>query len=105
MQIRKSCIEQEQEIAVLKNDVASSNNKQSQLIKSTEQLKDKLLVSTNQFLESSNRNMTLEITIVDLKQENQLMLEELCKVRFMFFFLCMICMSFDFECKCHIHSL
>ena len=86
MQIRKSCIEQEQEIAVLKNHVASSNNKQSKLIESTEQLKDKLLVSKNQFLESSNRNMTLETTIVDLKKENQLMLEELCKVRVMFFF-------------------
>jgi len=79
IQIRKSCIEQEQEIAVLKNDVASSNNKQSQLMKSIEQLKDKLLVSKNQFLDSSNRNMTLEITIVELKKENELMLEELCQ--------------------------
>ena len=89
MQIRKSCIEQEQEIAVLKNDVASSNNKQSQLIKSTEQLKDKLLVSKNQFLESSIKNMTLEITIVELKKQNELMLEELCQVRVMCLLLCM----------------
>ena len=87
-QIKKCCTEQEQVIATLQNDVASSDNKQSQLIKSVEQLQDELLVSKNQFLDCSNRNITLEVTIVELTKEKQCMMEELCQVRVRCLLLC-----------------
>ena len=100
--------EQEQVIGALQNDIASSNRKQIQLIKSAEQLQEQLLVSKNEFLEASNKNNALEIAITELKKENELMQEELCRVRVFvvyIYFVCDFFLPLSFECECHILSL
>ena len=103
MQVKKQCTEQEQVIGALQNDIASSNRKQIQLIKSAEQLQEQLLVSKNEFSETSNKNNALEITITQLKKEKELVQEELCHVRvFVYtYFLCGFYLSLSFECECH----
>ena len=103
VQVKKQCTEQEQVIGALQNDIASSNRKQIQLNKSAEQLQEQLLVSKNEFSETSNKNNALEITITELKNEKELMQEELCQVRFFVYtyFLCGFYLPLSFECECH----